>query len=650
MPQTSRLQERLGTVFLPEAQDVVPVQDAAPLPGMPPIIGPEDAARAPDLLPPIKICVTNLKQGCYRLRFTPKGSPVTVAFRGTLRVEHMGGNLRFSGDLYRFRPGQSDADADAVTPIPVHPRADYHSYLKGVEARLLTIVRPGTPCPFSLTFDQFSYLHPATGFKGAFNPAADRQIRFSLHATTTQDFYRGSAFEGLTELGEVSIRWISASYRRARVQLNTLRGAVAPPPNVAGESFATTFAKVGWELAVTDDGTIPLPAVLGAIDINDRWPEESLHALMASVPDYDPARLDEEWRVHLVCVPARLGSGRGVMFDSSLGADPDEIAREGSATFSHDGYPAADCLDGQGGSHYDAATDQQQRQVPAAFLRSATHEIGHAFNQIHTFFEAPSDNSIMSPTPTVATVIGLPGKFPDEIKMEFSPTVARHLKHLPDPAVRPGAMEFFGAAVSAPEPADMDWPDTLELVVSPAKEQVSLGEPVSLSWTLTNRGGSAVTVPASLDVSSLIARVSVTDPANGITFMRPADLSACPSTRFEPLAPGASASGSTTLYWGTDGFAFTMPGRHRVEVIVMWPGDGVPQAVSGTAGVFVVYPTTSADNDLADLLLDPDVGKAVALGMPYGEAVDRVRRAEAIAPGHAATVALREMGPSQFGG
>ncbi|MFC4115269.1 hypothetical protein [Nonomuraea zeae] len=104
---------------------------------------------------------------------------------------------------------------------------DYHSYLKGVGARLFTLVRPGTPCPFSLTFDQFSYLHPATGFKGAVNPAADRQIRFDLRATTTQDFYRGSAFDGLTELGEVSIRWISSSYRRARVQLNTLQGALS---------------------------------------------------------------------------------------------------------------------------------------------------------------------------------------------------------------------------------------------------------------------------------------------------------------------------------------------------------------------------------------------------------------------------------------
>ena len=62
-----------------------------------------------------------------------------------------------------------------------------------------------------------------------------------------------------------------------------------------------------------------------------------------------------------------------------------------------------------GGSHYDGAANQQQRNVPRAFLRSATHEVGHAFNQIHQGFEGGNDNSIMTPTPGVATVLGIAG-------------------------------------------------------------------------------------------------------------------------------------------------------------------------------------------------------------------------------------------------
>src|SRR4029078_9325938 len=84
-------------------------------------------------------------------------------------------------------------------------------------------------------------------------------------------------------------------------------------------------------------------------------------------------------------------------------------------------------------------------------------EIGHAFNQIHQGFEAGEDNSIMTPTPSVAQVLGSTGTFPDHINLASNATVRAHLRHLPDPAVRPGGMAFFGAAVSAPQAADVAW-------------------------------------------------------------------------------------------------------------------------------------------------------------------------------------------------
>src|SRR5690348_2456402 len=221
---------------------------------------------------------------------------------------------------------------------------------------------------------------------------------------------------------------------------------------------------------------------------------------MSSVPTYNPAALDSVWNVHLLAVPAQLGCSRGVMFDSSLGADPNGIPREGSGTFSDDGYPAAEVPDGQGGSFYDTAANQMQRNVPRAFLRSATHEVGHAFNQIHQNFELGVDNSIMTPTPSVAIVLGTAGVFPDQINLAFNDQVKGHLRHLPDPAVRPGAMDFFGSAVSAPQAADVAWPDMLELVVTSSSGRVALGEPVTLTWTLTNRAPVAVLVPDELAV------------------------------------------------------------------------------------------------------------------------------------------------------
>jgi hypothetical protein len=232
-------------------------------------------------------------------------------------------------------------------------------------------------------------------------------------------------------------------------------------------------------------------------------------------------------------------------------------------------------------------------------------------------------------------VLGSAGTFPDQIDLAFNDRVKTHLRHLPDPAVRPGAMSIFGnaAAISRiPEPADVAWLEMLDLSVEPSSERVTLGEPITLSWTLTNRGQTAMSAPAELAVESLTARVSVTGPTGRVTSMRPAGVHSCPWVSIVPLESGASVRGSTTLFWGWDGFAFQMPGRHIVEVIVLWELAGVPVAVSGEHDVFVSY-----------------VGKAVAFGdlAPFERAAQRIRRAQAAAGTHPANEALNRLGLSR---
>jgi hypothetical protein len=679
MPRMERFHERIGAVFLPEADVVETADDLA--------TGPGGLAAGPGLpgeatrpgepfppSPPMRFCRTSLKQGCYTLSFVPSGTSIFgTRYRGTLRVEQVANGIRFSGDLYRYRlldvvlpepqppvlrqpqllgerAAPSDEAADTGGVIPSYSRRSYHSYLRGTGAQLVSVVPADwpRPCTFSLDVEEFAYNQPATGFNGSFDTTATRGIRFVL-AQTLPDLFVGSAFQGTTTIGAVSMRWISPNFRRAHLQINTLQGAVTPPADVGGTTMASIFGAIGWELTVTDAGTVPLPAALSNVDINACWEEGDLHTLMASVPGYNPADLDSIWRVHLVAVPAGLFAppndrcGRGVMFDSWLGVDPNAVPREGSATFSHDGYSSAD----PGvGSHYDAATNQQQRNVPRAYLRSATHEVGHAFNQIHQGFEGGSDNSIMTPTPGVAVVLGTSGIFPDQINLAFNDRVTRHLRHLPDPAVRPGAMDFFGSAIAAPEAADVAWPEMLELSVESSSDRVALGEPITLSWTLTNRGSAAVLAPAELDIESLVARVSVTDPTGKITFMRPAGIKSCPTIVIVPMEPGATVTGSATVFWGRDGFAFETPGRHVVEVIALWELAGVPVAVSGQRDVFVSFPTSDAENEVAALLLDPEVGMAVATGnaAPFERAVERIRQARETAEEHPANEALHQLG------
>jgi hypothetical protein len=459
-----------------------------------------------------------------------------------------------------------------------------------------------------------------------------------LRHTGQSHVYAGEAYEGATLLGSVSIRWISPFYRRATLQVNTLQGFESPPASVGTSTFASIFADVNWDLTVTDGGTVPLPGALSGIDVQQCWSSANLHTLMSSVPGYNAASLDSVWRVHLVSVPARLGCSRGIMFDS-LSSDPNDIAREGAATFSRDGYPSTDT------PHYDTAADQQQRNVPRAFLRSATHEVGHAFNQIHQGFEGGNDNSIMTPTPSVATVLGAAGTFPNDINLAFNDTVKQHLRHLPDPAVRPGAMDFFGSAISAPEASDVAWPDALDLSLKTSGDQVRLGEPLELAFELRNTGGVPLPVPVSLDTESLTVRISVTDPTGRITFMRPPRVASCPSLDLVPLAPGRSVSGEAVVFWGRDGFAFETPGRHEVEVIILWNVAGVPVGASAAANVFVNHPVTEADNDVAALLLDPEVGRAVATGRAwmFERGAARIKAAVGKARNHPATRKIAQM-------
>lgn len=682
MPNTARFTERIGKIFLPEADTVDTSESTAehtsqdftpnpegPIP-IPKLPGKLPLERLPLEWPPFperiwpRFCFTRLRQGCYTLSFVPTGTPIFgTRYRGTLRVERPATGIRFSGDLYTSRllddiistgifesavfQGRSlggdaaagaagDEAADTGGTIPLYPRRRYHSYLKGTSARLLSFT---SPCSFTLEFDEFVYNHPAAGFSGSFNTTRTRGLRFVLRHTGTADLYSGDVFSGTTLLGTVSLRWVSSFYRRAALQLHTLQGFEAPPASVGGTTFASIFAGVGWDVSFSDGGTVPLPAAISTVNTQQCWSNANLHTLMASVPGYQPADLDSTWRVHLVSVPARLGCSRGVMFDSSLGADPNAVPREGAATFSRDGYPSTDT------PHYDTAADQQQRNVPRAFLRSATHEVGHAFNQIHQGFELGNDNSIMTPTPSVATVLGTAGTFPDDINLGFNDTVARHLRHLPDPAVRPGAMDFFGSAVSAPEASDVAWPETLVLDLEVSADQAHLGEPVEVAFTLRNDGPAPVPVPERLDLPSLTVRINVTDPNGRITFLRPATVASCPKLGLTLLQPGKSVAGRETVFWGRDGFAFETPGRHLIEVIVLWDIAGAPIAASATRDLFVRYPVDPAENDVAALLLTPEVGVAIASkrAWAFEGAMKRIRQAAAASRTHPANRAMAKL-------
>jgi hypothetical protein len=675
MPKTANFEQRAGKIPIPLAEHV-PVDRAGltPDPSAPERLDPqvrEEILVPIDPLRPFKrLCFTRLKQGCFKVTFRPKGSHKIWGrrYNGTVRIEHTDEGLRFSGDLYSFGPfiiirppiaidrrverlriaKLEDADEAADSPaadnpaaIPIYPRSSYYSYLKGISANLISLKQEHCPCTFSLTFEEYRYEHPATGFDGSFPAAPTRTIRFSLKHTSTADYYEGNVWEGGTLLGTVTMRWVSSSFRKATLVVHRLEGA-DEPQSVGAEYFPSVFQTAGWHLTVTSGGEVPLPDSLdGVQDPNDCWAFENMATLMESLPGYDPTELDSVWRAHLMAIPARLGCSRGWMFDSGTG-NPNDIGREGAVTQSHDGYPAGDS------SNFGAAEDGLQRDFPRAFLRSASHEVGHTFNQIHQAFEGGNDNSIMTTTPSVADVLAADGLvFPDDIHLGFNLTVRRHLVHLPDPAVRPGAIEFFGSAITAPQADQVAWLAELQLTIDTDAPSLALGEPLGLRWTITNTGPLPVAVPRNLDIASLTVRVSVTGPDGHVTFLRPAQQLACVQNTLRDLEPGKSLSGGTVVFWGRDGFTFRVPGSHVVEVMVLWQVGGIDVGVDGERSVWVSYPVSDKDNRVAALLFDREVGRAVALGRVPRSSEGTVRRlADAVKAdsAHPAIAKLKKLG------
>jgi hypothetical protein len=672
MSVTRDFSKRIGNVSIPIA-DAVAVSDQSN--SQPAAVTAAAPTGGPVSLPTLLTCKTVLKEGCYIISFVPN-TTITVLgprFQGTLRVENLGGGaIRFSGDLYSAPPlvilggptagvttavndrverirlaNQNQPDgvsADAPGVIPIFGRKLYSSYLKGTAANLSSTRLPVVllpPCSFSLDFDEFKYTQPATGFSGTFPSTPTRSLRFALQHTATPDSYTGRLMQGATDLGALSVRWVSPFFRRATLSIFQLTGAVDPPAAVGTETFSTVFQTANWDLSFNFEQQIPLPPPLVNVqDPNQCWSQANCATLMSSIPGYNPAVLDSVWRAILIAIPAKLGCSRGQMFDTGAG-NPNNIAREGAVTNSNDGYPTTDS------SHFGVAQNGLQKDFPRAFLRSASHEVGHTFNQIHQELEGGTDNSIMTTTPSVADVLFSQGKsFPNDINLGFNARVRRHLVHLPDPAVRPGAMDFFGAAVNAPQADQMLWPDELKLTASVENSHIALGEPLALSWTLVNNGTSPFLVPATVDIETLVARVSVTDAHGNTVFLRPAEQKACVHNPLRELKPGESAKGSTNVYWGRDGFTFERPGHYVVDVITMWQITETWVGVSSEVHVWVSFPVSDEDNRVAALMLHPEVGLAVAAphAPPTENALARIAEAQQLRADHPAITRLKALG------
>ncbi|TDE17344.1 hypothetical protein [Dyadobacter psychrotolerans] len=601
---------------------------------------------------PTQLCFIDLKAGCYKIKYTP-ASPLilTPYYLGTIRVENTGGGKRISGDLYKFSNilpfpfpvvvQGNDAAADAPTAIPIYSRTKYYSYLKGTGFAKSSVF--SATCQMTITLDEYVYNKPvAPSFNGTFNNAKSRTIKIIVKKGVDANTFTGNLYEGAVNKGAVTLEWVSEYYRRAVVEIDTLVGSVPPVPvnpgTAAEESFKTIFKTVGWEMTpIYNDLNVAVPA---GVTPTNCWPDATLHALMAVVKS-PAASLDAEWRYHMMVVPGNLGCSRGKMYDS-IGAH-----REGVVSYSDDGYPTGHS------SNFGTAANKKQRNVPRAYIRSAAHELGHACNMIHQEGEGGADNSIMTTTPSVADVLGGPasgaaGVFPDHIHLGFNEHCRQHLIHFPDVVVRPGGLNFgAGHNTFAPQASDYEVLDArhVSFVVKAQSDRIKIGEPLLLAWEATNNSGQEINIPSDISHITELVNISVIDPDGNETEI-PSFVIECEHISIKPLPDKKKLAAATNLFWGSKGFAFTKPGKHIVNIFIGWNDKGVHTALSASKEVWVDYPVTEKDNEVASLMMNDEVGMFVALGgqaYHLTEASKRIAKVIDIDAGHAVAKAMNKL-------
>ena len=357
-------------------------------------------------------------------------------------------------------------------------------------------------------------------------------------------------------------------------------------------SVVDAYAEAGIGLTLAEPGVIPVDG--SGADL--AWDDAELHhAMTQRFGQFGDAAA---WRVWLLVAGKHAGGYRGIMFDYN-----DAHQRQGSAVF-------YDAIKGD--------TPQAQR----AQLRTYVHELGHAFNLLHSW----QKNLGVPPQP-----LGPLGGFGDlswmnyvqnyqpggepaywaAFPFQFTDAELIHLRHGFYRDVAMGANAFgTGAAEVAPFEQPVEDRSGLRLELR-AKESFGFGEPVVVELKLSAPGGPRTT-HGHLHPDTEFTQVCVTRPDGRTVLYRPMIghcVETSPVIRLDPGNPAMYRS--AYIGHGRDGHYFQQPGDYQVRAQYV-AADG-SRIVSRACLVKVRFPVGADDHRVAELMLGEDQGKLFSL-------------------------------------
>lgn len=431
--------------------------------------------------------------------------------------------------------------------------------------------------------------------------------------------------------------FVSPFFRSVQLEQDSVAGTVPfvsydtgslprPPASPARVlTVPTAYAEAGIEVQVAGSADV-IPT--GGAGADAKWNDAELHNAM--VNHFSLWRDARQWKVwQLVATSYVDDTIRGIMFDAG-GA----FQRQGCAVFH-------DLIQGE-----DAASRRAQ-------LRTYVHELGHAFNLLHSWQKnlahppqplGPNgglgDLSWMNyvqnfqpPPPAPGGATAYWAAFP----FQFTDAELVHLRH-----------GFYRDVIMGGNPFGVGAADTdVDLFDDPVVDNSGLtlelrssgtfryGEPVVVELKLATTDLRGYTTHGRLHPKDGLVTVAIRTPSGEIKTYRPPLLRCADREDRAVLNTDRPAIyDSAYIGYGKDGFYFQQPGRYHLRAQYC-AADG-SRVLSPIHQITVRTPRTDADEDVAELLSGDEQGTLLYL---------RGSRAEALKSGNDALDQILEQYP-----
>ena len=324
--------------------------------------------------------------------------------------------------------------------------------------------------------------------------------------------------------------------------------------------YEGAYADAGLQLNVTQFGA---EISLDAAGFDGRWNDEELHAAMEA--NFQAHANEPAWRLYLLLATTYVNTGvLGIMFDSE-----DDSPRQGSAVFVD--HPAIS----------DATGDERDRE----YLYTIVHELGHAFNLLHSFqkhiFQEGERRQFLA-RPGGLSWMNYPQLFPygnarppgwdganrfwTQFRFGFDREELEHLRHFHALGVASGGDSFGGPGHREEAeflPTIEDSELEFRLWLPPTVEFM---EVVEGDIKLRNTSSADIDIPTVVDLSSGVIELLV---------QRPGD----PYPRIHRGVARACIRGTSSLSQGESVYSEVTPSFDRLGWQVDRPGTYLVQAV-----------------------------------------------------------------------